>query len=119
MDFVKNINFETNLFSVDAREIRVLKAEKIEKMSNDRIKVVACYTTYFGYLNDTMLKTERDAERVLYLNLSEAQKEQLELRKKVVDNAFERMKEAQDNYNKIISAYFNKPLSNPFKNKPE
>lgn len=115
MKFAKDISFETIFFSVTADKIIVRRAEKIEKTSRNEIKVECSYTDYYGGMNDTTLKTRQGSERMVFLNLSEAQKEQSDLRKRKISDAYTDMIDAQNDYNELIGEYFNKPLSNPFK----
>ena len=115
MKFAKDISFETIFFSVTADKIIVCKAEKIEMTSSNEIKVVYSYNDYYGGMNDTTLKTRQGSERMVFLNLSEAQKKQSDLRKRKISYAFTNMINAQNHYNELIEEYFNKPLSNPFK----
>lgn len=116
MKYVKDVSFETVLFSVNEECINIKKADKIYK-KDDTIFVEVGYRNYEADGNSTILNGIRYNSEKLFLNLTEAQEEQAKLRKEKIADAYEVMIGVQNDYNELIERFFNKPLSNPFKEK--
>lgn len=107
---VRFVNFETELYTVTAEKIYSTKPEKIVKYG-DKIRIYKNYDWYIGHLDDTALKLESDEEWVAYLNFSDAQKKQIELRQEAIDKAFKTMCKAKDEYEELIKKFKDKPAT--------
>lgn len=101
------LSMGTDLYEVKTDEIIVYKAECI-KRGDSGLYVRARYTDYYAELNDNVLNSECSK---LYLDFSDAQKRQLEKRKKVIDEAYDAMCKAKEYYEKIILKYKDKPAT--------
>lgn len=101
------LSMGTDLYEVKVDEIIVYKAENIVREPGG-ISVKVRYPTYHADLDDNVLSSEYGK---LYLDFSDAQKRQLEKRKKVIDEAYDAMCKAKDYYEKIILKYKDKPAT--------
>lgn len=112
---VKDLNLSSPLFYVTHDEIKVKHLELIESASGNRYNLKLCNLYY--RVNDLPPDcTSFEYESFTYfLNLDDAQKEQERLRAKYIKSLFNDMSESITAYNSAILKYFNKPLSNPFK----
>lgn len=86
---VRFVNFETELYTVPSDSIFSKKPQRIEK-EGDKIRIYQDYDCYIGHLDDTVFKLETNEHWVDYLNFSDAQKKQLELRQEAIDKALKK-----------------------------
>lgn len=106
---VRYINFETEIYTVYLDSICSNKPQLIDQDGN-KIRVKRNYRWLIGQLDDTLLKDEIN-QREAYLNFSDAQKKQLELRQRAIDKAFENMKEAREEYEELVKKFKDKPAT--------
>lgn len=101
------LSMGTDLYKVKTDEIIVYKAENIVR-EYDGLSVKVGLTSYHANLDDNVLNSEYGK---LYLDFSDAQKKQLEMRKSVIDAAYDDMCDAKEIYEKTILKYKDKPAT--------
>lgn len=104
------LSLGTDLYAVNSDEIKVYNAENIENRRDGTLRIKVRYDNYYAKLKDNVLHSEDGS--VLYLDFSDAQKRQLEIRKNIIDSAFDKMCKSKEYYEKIILEYKDKPATN-------
>ena len=100
----KNIGLNTLLYLVQPHQITALRPTSISK-EQDYIRInFKCKSSEIAY-------PEEEKVGPFHLNISSAKEEQKNMRKQLIEKAYNEMEKAIKNYNDIIEEYFDKPLT--------
>ena len=105
------LNLENVLFTVSEDKISINYLTSIERNGGDVVLKMGSYNSIKCDFQETKAV---DVYKTYYFTLDEAQKAQLELRQKRIEERFAEMQKAQSQYNYLISSWFNKPAHDPY-----
>lgn len=103
----ENINLNTLLYMVEADKIEAIKPDAIAKTESGIIKIAF----KSNYRRDIEAKPDDEQIEQYFLNFPAAKREQSEMRKRKIQNAYKEMQDAINRYNEVIEKYFDKPLT--------
>lgn len=103
----KNVNLNTLLYIVEADKIEAIKPDAVSKTERGIIRIA--FLSY--YRKDIEAKPDDEQIEQYFLDFPTAKREQSEIRKRKIQNAYKEMQDAINRYNEVIEKYFDKPLT--------
>lgn len=102
----KNVNLNTLIYVAEVDVIYGIKPKSIS-LSDD--KIIIDFNNYS--LGKLIVNPEDTKVGDYYFNFPDAKEEQKRKRKEIIDEAYKRMIESIEEYQEVISRYYDKPLT--------